>query len=514
MNVIVTNKQKDIIDNANIDAIKDFNGLFNVDDLISKVKNYFFSKLILDATSIVNFSSKEVLEKLVSSIGADRLIILLPTDLEPPKSFIDLLVSLKIFNFSRDINEIIKFITVSNSYENIVGITGGVNNDIYVDSSIKATDNFQPNESITPNNMNPTMPFTTNSRNIFSPIITGAKSGENVQNNQPTVNNIPTNNVPYNNYPGLNNVPMNNMNQQNNNYDFSNNYNGIISNSSVVPNPPMNTPNMGVQNNAPDNFHNTEILSKMPQYNEMINGNPNNNIINNNPISNNSFNNNVMTNQNINTVNNAFNSTEMKNSFNDFYNSSNATNNNDEQNNSGFYQEFDSSTKSFVLGVKNITVHAGSTTLVYLMMKAAREILNLRVNAIEVNKNDFKYYNDNDMISTTTDALPNVIDGSNANLIIVDLNDYYGNFSIFNDVIYLVEPSVIRLNKLMIDNRFAFKENAKHKLLLNMSLLNLNEVDALSKEAGVEFLLNIPPINDRVHNDIILKILNLFGFKK
>ena len=85
---------------------------------------------------------------------------------------------------------------------------------------------------------------------------------------------------------------------------------------------------------------------------------------------------------------------------------------------------------------------------------------------------------------------------------------------IFNDVIYLVEPSVIRLNKLMIDNRFAFKENAKHKILLNMSLLNLNEVDALSKEAGVEFLLNIPPINDRVHNDIILKILNLFGFKK
>ena len=68
MNVIVANKQKGIIDNANIDAIKDFNGLFNVDDLISKFKNYFFSKLILDATSVVNFTSKEVLEKLSNAI--------------------------------------------------------------------------------------------------------------------------------------------------------------------------------------------------------------------------------------------------------------------------------------------------------------------------------------------------------------------------------------------------------------------------------------------------------------
>ena len=61
MNVIVSNRQKEIIDNANIDAIKDLNGLFNVNDLINKFKNYFFSKMILDATSIVNFASREVL---------------------------------------------------------------------------------------------------------------------------------------------------------------------------------------------------------------------------------------------------------------------------------------------------------------------------------------------------------------------------------------------------------------------------------------------------------------------
>lgn len=517
MNVIVTNKQKDIIDNANIDAIKDFNGLFNVDDLISKVKNYFFSKLILDATSIVNFSSKDVLEKLASSIGADRLIILLPTDLEPPQSFINLLVSLKIFNFSRDINEIVKFINNSNSYENVVGMTNNTNNDIYVDNSIKATDNFQPIDNNTNNNINynnnvinPNIPFTTNSRNIFSPIITGDLTYNGGPQNSQQLNNFPSNNVPYNNYQGPNNVSMNNLNQQGNNYDFSNNYNGIMSNSTVLPNSSMNTPNLGEQNRPSDNLYNNDIMSKMPQYDNMINSN-----INNDSINNNSFNSNEMVNQNINGINNSNNASNVNNSFNDFYNSfDEKQNNNTELNNSGFYNEFDSTTKSFVLGVKNITLHAGSTTLVYLLMKAARDILKLRVNAIEVNKNDFKYYNDSDMISTKTETLPNVIEGSNANLIIVDLNDYYGNYSIFNDVIYLVEPSVIRLNKLMMENRFTFKENVNNKLLLNMSLLNSSEVDALSKEAGVKFILNIPPINDRVNNDIILKILELFGFKK
>ena len=146
-------------------------------------------------------------------------------------------------------------------------------------------------------------------------------------------------------------------------------------------------------------------------------------------------------------------------------------------------------------------------------MKAAREKLNLRVNAIEVGKDDFKYYNDADMISATADNLRNVINSSNANLILVDLNDYYGNFDFFNDIIYLVEPSVIKLNKLMMHNRFVFKENSKNKLILNMSLLNKNDVSALSREAGVNFIMNIPPINDRVTNDVILNLLSILGFK-
>ena len=104
MNVIVSNKQKEILDNANIDAIKDLNGLFNVDDLINNFKNYFFTKMILDATSVVEFANPDVLRKLVSGIGAEKLIILLPENPEPPRKFLEMLVELGIYNFSTNVN--------------------------------------------------------------------------------------------------------------------------------------------------------------------------------------------------------------------------------------------------------------------------------------------------------------------------------------------------------------------------------------------------------------------------
>ena len=483
MNVIVTNKQKTIIDNANIDAIKDFNGLFNIDDLISKVKNYFFSKLILDATSIVNFSSKDVLEKLASSIGADRLIILLPTDLEPPQEFINLLISLKIYNFSRKINDIVRFINIPNTYDNIVGITKGDQPDYYVDNSIKANDPQDLNIG------NSTMPYTTSNNTLFNPVISDDSiARDNFQNND--VNNFTlqsgqeyaNNNLVMN----QNSFPQNNVNSfENNSFNHTN---------SNIYQP---TNNFG----SSLNLNNSQPLPS----------NVNDGIINQfSPVG---YNN--VSNESDSGYNNFSNNYYAGDGFNNqFNNNINNTNNIIRDGNSEFYNDYKQESSSFVLGIKNITLHAGSTTLIYLLMKVAREKLKLRVNAVEVNKDDFKYYNDSDMISATTESLKNVIASSNANLILVDLNDYYGNFDLFNDVIYLVEPSVIRLNKLMMENRFVFKENSKHTLMLNMSLLNNNEMNALSKEAGVNFVMNIPPLNDRIFNDVLLKLLSLYNLNE
>ena len=138
MNVVVSNRQKDIIDNANIDAIKDLNGLFNVDDLISKFKNYFFSKMILDATSVVNFATKDVLTKLANEIGADKLVVLLPSTPEPPAEFKQLLIDLKIYNFSNKIEDVVRFIDKPNTYENAMDLLSNSDEkSMYVDNSVK-----------------------------------------------------------------------------------------------------------------------------------------------------------------------------------------------------------------------------------------------------------------------------------------------------------------------------------------------------------------------------------------
>ena len=149
MNVIVSNRQKEIIDNANIDAIKDLNGLFNVSDLINKFKNYFFSKMILDATSVVDFASRSVLTTLANEIGAEKLIILLPSTPEPPMEFKKLLIELKIYNFTNNIEDVIRFIEKPNTYEEAIKLLdSGYTSDMYVDNSIKEGEDVSSNEEV------------------------------------------------------------------------------------------------------------------------------------------------------------------------------------------------------------------------------------------------------------------------------------------------------------------------------------------------------------------------------
>ncbi len=374
MNVIVANKQKKIIDNANIDAIKDFTGLFNVDDLISKFKNYFFSKLILDATSIVNFTTREVLEKLSTSIGAERLVILLPERPLPPKSFVDLLLELKIYNFSNKIDEVVECIAKPNTYEDIIKKVE-YDDSFYVDNSVK--ENYEVGQSQVQNNL--------------------------VNNNYQNINN-------------------NEMSMQNNG-------------------------NLSVTQN---NFQN---------------------------IANNDANigaNNVGLNRFINNVN---------------YNGGN-------------------NISKKVIGFKNVTEHAGTTTLIFLLMNAVQKKLKKRAFAIEVDKDDFKYYQEKDMVSVDKNNFNNAIMNNNAEIVFVDLNNYNGDMNGINDVIYIVEPSIIKLNKLMMNNGFAFRALEGKKIILNQSFLSNSDVNAFSKEAGVNIFMNIPALNDRDDNDSIIKLLN------
>lgn len=55
MNVIISNKQKAVLENLNIDIIKSMNGLFEVDELVDTFKNFFYQRMILDVTAVKGY---------------------------------------------------------------------------------------------------------------------------------------------------------------------------------------------------------------------------------------------------------------------------------------------------------------------------------------------------------------------------------------------------------------------------------------------------------------------------
>ena len=412
MNVIVSNRQKEIIDSANIDAIKDLNGLFNVDDLISKFKNYFFSKMILDATSVVNFTMPEVLEKLASGIGSERLIILLPPRPEPPKEFTDKLKSLNITQYSTNIEEIVKFISDSNNV-NANGFT---------------------EQSENSSGENPKLSYSDALNNL----------------------NIESDNAQVNSDESINEDIITSS-------DATDNYNAVD----------MNERNYNDDLSVPDN----QIEQNISNFSE-------------NNFQDNSFNINTSGNVN-NSINDNITNYQQSNSFINF-NLLNQNINNGKK----------------VIGLKNVTLHAGSTTLSYLLMKVVREMLHKECIGIEVNRNDYRFFQDNNLISVSDNDLERTIQNSNAQIFFVDLNDSM-NESLCNEILYLVEPSIIKLNKLIVENRNIFKELANKKVVLNKSLLTNNDIMTFSREAGINIFMSIPFVNDRVSNDVLAKFITI-----
>ena len=147
-----------------------------------------------------------------------------------------------------------------------------------------------------------------------------------------------------------------------------------------------------------------------------------------------------------------------------------------------------------IIGFKNYTLHAGATSLIYMLKKILSK--NYSVVAIEVDPN---------MLSCMSSELGDVINrNSNVNIILVDLNDGAGGENLCNDVIYLMESSTLMINRLfMLDNR-CFDRMRGRKIVLNKSLLDNEDIKLLQKESGITFFSILPNLNDRLINEDVL----------
>lgn len=164
-----------------------------------------------------------------------------------------------------------------------------------------------------------------------------------------------------------------------------------------------------------------------------------------------------------------------------------------------------------VIGFRNVTEKAGSSTLIYMLKKELNAQISNKVIAIEVDKNDFSYFNDKDMISVSSDQLRNTVYELSKNaIVLVDLGKFQDD-SFCGEVIYLLEPTTISLNKLIKKNRNIFNKLNGKKIVLNKSLLTNKDVNEFEYEAKTKIFYNMPPLDERAKNPILGDFLARLG---
>ncbi len=148
-----------------------------------------------------------------------------------------------------------------------------------------------------------------------------------------------------------------------------------------------------------------------------------------------------------------------------------------------------------IIGFKNVTSHAGATSLIYMLKKTLQDYRN--VAAIEVNKVDFLYFYDKDMVSTQApDLLKEIMHRNSCDIVFVDLNDYE-DVDICTEVYYLIEPSTIMINRMMKKNKGILEKLKNEKVILNKCMLNSEDVATFEYETKLDIIFAIPCVDDR-----------------
>lgn len=167
-----------------------------------------------------------------------------------------------------------------------------------------------------------------------------------------------------------------------------------------------------------------------------------------------------------------------------------------------------------VIGIQNISDHAGATTLMYMMVKQLK--FNYKVKGIEMFKQDSIYFHNEDisMCTSIDDLKIKIKSFNNMEVIVVDLNGLDAN-DICDEILYVLEPGIIRLNKAIKRDHNLLTKVSNGKLIINRSNIRDEEINNFEYETKFKVFMNIPNINERTERiQIIDKLLIKLGFKK
>lgn len=123
MNVMVFNKYKELLMGLNLEVMKSLEGVFNVDEIIDTFTNFYYDKMILDITAIRDYQNTDNLQKLAMNINMENVILLLDDSPETDsKNYLSKLISLGIYNFTKNAEGINYLLVHPHTYRDVVNI--------------------------------------------------------------------------------------------------------------------------------------------------------------------------------------------------------------------------------------------------------------------------------------------------------------------------------------------------------------------------------------------------------
>lgn len=337
MNVIVSNKNKELLNKLDIEVIKRLDGEYSVDEIVNTFKNFFFNKMVIDITAIKDYNNLNNLQKLSTSFDTNKLIFLLDSNSSvATPDYISRLISIGIYNFSTNLEGITYLYNTPNSYKDVA------------------------------------------------------------------------------------------------------------------------------------QYHHIDSM--------------------------------IVEEENVSSSNDEVNDSDDKPKFVDVVQSVNNESN-----------EVVSNDKTRIIGIKSVTPGAGATTLTYMMKKQLEK--KHKVLAIEVEKRDFIYFNDNTLISSSNGVIGDILSkNKNMDVLLVDLNGSQAAENFCTDVIYLLEPSIIKINRLLSIKPKILNELKGKKIVLCPSLLSDKDVKEFEYESGLNIFYNMKPVDDHAVSDSVNELLTKLGF--
>lgn len=170
--------------------------------------------------------------------------------------------------------------------------------------------------------------------------------------------------------------------------------------------------------------------------------------------------------------------------------------------------------KRKIIGLANMTNHAGASSLTNMMVRQLNAH-DYPAIGIEMFRQDLLFYHDENLSSCMNrNDLENKLRAyPDIAAVIIDLNEFGEADRYCDEVLYLVEPSYVKVTKLLKKNKNSFTDKKGEKVVLNMSFVNEQELPDFEYESKIKVFANIPPLNDRNQNlEEINQLLRKLGF--